>query len=80
MTNLTKDELAIMHTLIAEHKYTIYKKCTTQSTGFKLEMIDAIEALEEKCLNLSNDNRRNGITYHDTLFDVVKRLVKKNKK
>jgi hypothetical protein len=80
MANLTKDEISILHLLLSEHKYTIYQKCTTHSINFRTDLINAMEALEQKCLLLSNDNRRQGRTSMNTLFDVVKRLIATNKK
>jgi hypothetical protein len=80
MANLTKDEISILHLLISEHKYTIYKKCTTHQPNFRMDLASAMETLEAKCLLLSNDNRRNGRTSINTLFDVVKRLIATNKK
>jgi hypothetical protein len=80
MANLTKDEIAIFHFLLSEHKYTIYQKCTTHQPNFRMDLANAMESLEAKCLVISKDNRRQGRTSMNTLFDVVKRLIATNKK
>jgi len=80
MANLTKDEISILHLLISEHKYTIYKKCTTHDPYFRIYLAEAMEALEAKCLLLSKDNRRQGRKSMNSLFDLVRRLIAINKK
>ncbi len=72
---LTKDEFRIIHACITEQKYNLAEDLSYSKTEAH-DIIQALNALEEKIYKFSDDTRRKGRTSQNSFADTIKRFTK----
>lgn len=73
---ITKDEARILAEAISEEKYNIVRNLDPKLT---IQVMNALQALEDKLTEYGQDARRNGRTSQNDFTDLLKRYSNKSK-